>query len=299
LSTVLQIQNLSKSYGSIKAAENVSFRVEKGNIYGILGPNGSGKTTILNIITAAVHADTGKYTWFNNMPVVKAIKKIGSIIELPSFYPYLSGENNLKIIADIKECGYKEIENILKQVELFERKDDLFRKYSLGMKQRLGIAATLIGNPEIVILDEPTNGLDPQGIADIRNIILKIAASGRTIILASHLLDEVQKVCTHVSVLKTGQIIFSGTVDQMISSETAVIELASADLGKLLKEITAYKDVISAIKENNLVVVKTNQNCTTEDLNRFLINQGIILNHLALRKKSIESQFLELLKIKK
>ena len=167
------------------------------------------------------------------------------------------------------------------------------------MKQRLGIAATLIGNPEIVILDEPTNGLDPQGIADIRNIILKIAASGRTIILASHLLDEVQKVCTHVSVLKTGQIIFSGTVDQMISSETAVIELASADLGKLLKEITAYKDVISAIKENNLVVVKTNQNCTTEDLNRFLINQGIILNHLALRKKSIESQFLELLKIKK
>lgn len=299
MSTILNIQNVCKSYGRIKAADKISFRVEKGNIYGILGPNGSGKTTILNIITAAVHADSGKYSWFENVPVEKAIKKIGSIIESPSFYPYLSGENNLKIIADIKECGYQEINTILKQVGLFERKDDLFRKYSMGMKQRLGIAATLIGNPEVVILDEPTNGLDPQGIADIRNIILKIAKSGRTIILASHLLDEVQKVCSHVSILKSGHIIFSGSVDSMTSSESSVIEIASSDQDKLLREVTAYAEVVSAEKENNLVLVKTKQNCNPEDLNSYLISKGIVLSHLAMRKKSIENQFLELLKTKK
>ena len=299
MSTVLNIQKICKTYGKIKAADQVNLRVEKGNIYGILGPNGSGKTTILNIITGAVHADSGEYAWFGGLPLEKARKKIGSIIESPSFYPYLSAEDNLKIIADIKEAGYGEINAILKQVELFDRKNDLFRKYSLGMKQRLGIAATLIGNPDVIVLDEPTNGLDPQGIADIRNLILKIAASGRTIILASHLLDEVQKVCSHVSVLKAGQIVFSGSVDQMTASNNITIEVSSVNLDLLLKEVKAFKGVVDAKKENNLVLVKAELSCSAEELNRYLFSKGIALSHLAVRKKSIESQFLELLKTKK
>jgi len=223
--TILSINQLSKNYGRIKAVDNLSLDIEKGNVYGILGPNGSGKTTTIGIVLGVINADSGSFKWLGNELTNIERKHIGSIIETPLFYPYLTAIRNLRIVADIKGLGYESIEKVLKTVDLFERKNDKFKTYSLGMKQRLALAAAMIGNPEMMILDEPTNGLDPQGIAETRNLIKRIASDGTTILLASHLLDEVQKVCSHVAVLNHGKTMFSGDVDEVLT-DTFTIEIA-------------------------------------------------------------------------
>ncbi len=291
--TVLSIQQLSKNYGRIKAVNDLTLDVHPGNIYGILGPNGSGKTTTLGIVLSVINASSGSFTWFGHSPTKADRKKIGAILEVPIFYPYLSAETNLKIIANIKGASYDSIPEVLNIVDLTARKKSKFRTYSLGMKQRLAIAAALLGDPEVLILDEPTNGLDPQGIAEIRGLILKIAERGITIILASHLLDEVQKICSHVAVLDKGKNIFTGKVEDIMNT-SALVEVAAQNMQALEQALNANARISSVTPEKAILLVNMDEGYESSELNRDLFKQGIALTHLNLRKRSLENYFLEL-----
>ncbi len=294
METVLQTENLTKYYGRLKALDNLNFSVNRGEVFGILGPNGSGKTTTLGILLGIIMKTGGTFKWFGKKPVHSQRKKIGALLETPLFYPYLSAVNNLKIIADIKGCGYDEIDDHLKLTGLYERRHSPFKTYSLGMKQRLAIAAALLNNPEILILDEPTNGLDPRGIADIRNLILKIAAKGITIILASHILDEVEKTCSHVLVLDKGKKLFSGPVAEVLGG-TGTVEMACNDNKKLLSIVQSMEWCKKGYVQDGKVVAALKENIDPSIINRQLAEKGLYLSHLSVQKKSLEKYFLELL----
>ncbi|MCB2220799.1 MAG: ATP-binding cassette domain-containing protein [Bacteroidetes bacterium] len=291
---VLTISGLDKRYGKIHAVNNLSLEVEQGSVFGILGPNGSGKTTTLGIILGVVNANAGSFSWFHESNSKQNRKRIGAILEQPLFYPYLSAYRNLQIVADIKGISYDDIERVLKTVELWERKDSKFRTYSYGMKQRLAIASALLGNPEVLIFDEPTNGLDPRGIAEIRELIIQIAEQGITIILASHLLDEVQKTCSHVVVLNKGQKLFEGTVNDVLNLSNT-IELSSNNLQILELALKEFKNITDIKPEKDRFLITLAEGVTTTDLNTYLISKGVVLSHLTMKKKSLEEQFLELL----
>jgi len=295
LNTILTLQNLSKNYGSIKAVNNLSFSLKKGNIYGVLGPNGSGKSTTLGIILNVINKTSGKFAWFDgSISTHQALKKIGALLEHPNFYPYMTAYQNLKLVCKIKNISETSIDEQLKIVQLYQRKNSKFKTFSLGMKQRLAIASALLNNPEILILDEPTNGLDPQGIFEIREIVKKIANKGTTILLASHLLDEVEKVCSHVIVIKNGVKLFEGKVDDMIVG-TAYFELnTSSQNDELIAFLTNQKEITSIKKENEMVIAKFKKDISATELNKLLFKNKIILSHLVKRKPSLEEQFLNL-----
>lgn len=296
METILTIKNLNKRYGRIQALKNVSFEIKKGNVYGILGPNGSGKSTTLGITLNVVNATSGEYQWFDGaLETHEALKKVGAIIERPNFYPYMSAYENLKLVCKIKNINYSKIEEKLELVGLIERKDSKFSTFSLGMKQRLAIASALLNDPEILILDEPTNGLDPQGIHQIRDIIKKVASLGTTILLASHLLDEVEKVCSHVVVLRKGEILYAGLVDGMAANE-GFFELEADDNTKLKTVLATHPAVDKIAAEENKVLVYLKTDLKASDLNQYLFQNGITLNHLVKRKNSLEEQFLALTK---
>jgi ABC-2 type transport system ATP-binding protein len=295
-STILSIKNLHKRYGKIHAVNNVSLEIHKGNVYGILGPNGSGKSTTLGIVLNVVNKTSGEYSWFDGtMQTHEALKKVGAIIERPNFYPYMSAKENLELVCKIKNIDYSKINEKLEIVGLIDRKDSKYKTFSLGMKQRLAIASALLNDPEILILDEPTNGLDPQGIHQIRDIIRLIASQGTTILLASHLLDEVEKVCSHVLVLRFGKILYSGTVDG-ISNQSGFFELQAESNFNLIEILKNHPEVekISEAEGKVIAYFKTQLNASL--LNRYLIEKGIYLNHLVYKKMSLEEQFLELTK---
>lgn len=214
---VLSVQHLFKRYGNIRALNDVSFDVPQGSVFGILGPNGSGKTTTLGIVSNVLKPTDGTYQFFGQSPEASQRKRIGTLLETPNFYHYLSGARNLHISAAIKGRGLDDIAQVLQRVNLFERKDSAFSTYSLGMKQRLAIASALLGSPEVLIFDEPTNGLDPVGITEIRELIKSLSKEGKTIIIASHILDEIEKVCTHMLVLKKGSLVVSGKVSEIMA----------------------------------------------------------------------------------
>lgn len=296
METILTIKNLNKRYGRIQALKNVSFEIKKGNVYGILGPNGSGKSTTLGITLNVVNATSGEYQWFDGvLETHEALKKVGAIIERPNFYPYMTAYENLKLVCKIKNINYSKIEEKLELVGLIERKDSKFSTFSLGMKQRLAIASALLNDPEILILDEPTNGLDPQGIHQIRDIIKKVASLGTTILLASHLLDEVEKVCSHVVVLRKGEILYAGLVDGMAANE-GFFELEADDNTKLKTVLATHPAVDKVAAEENKVLVYLKTDLKASDLNQYLFQNGITLNHLVKRKNSLEEQFLALTK---
>jgi ABC-2 type transport system ATP-binding protein len=294
METILSISNLHKNYGKVHAVNNVSLEIQKGNVYGILGPNGSGKSTTLGIVLNVVNKTSGEFAWFGGkVETHEALKKVGAIIERPNFYPYMTAQENLKLVCDIKGISYQKITEKLTVVGLEERKDSKFSTFSLGMKQRLAIASALLNDPEILILDEPTNGLDPQGIHQIRDIIKKIASQGTTILLASHLLDEVEKVCSHVLVLRKGQILYSGLVDQM-SKNKNFIELQSDDNLQLLAVLQKHpKAELVQIAEDK-VQFYTTEVVKPSEINKFLTENNVFVSHLQLRKNSLEEQFLEL-----
>ena len=294
METILSINNLNKRYGKIHAVNNVSLEIQKGNVYGILGPNGSGKSTTLGIVLNVVNKSSGDYSWFGGtMQTHEALKKVGAIIERPNFYPYMTAQENLELVCKIKGINYSKVQEKLDIVGLTERKDSKFRTFSLGMKQRLAIASALLNDPEILILDEPTNGLDPQGIHQIRDIIRLIASQGTTILLASHLLDEVEKVCSHVLVLRKGEILYSGTVIGM-SSSNGVIELQSNDNEKLISVLQKYPSLETIKEEEGKVIVRSNSDIAPNELNKFLSDNDVYLTHLVKRNHSLEEQFLEL-----
>ena len=274
--------------------KNVSFEIKKGHVYGILGPNGSGKSTTLGIVLNVVNKTSGNYNWFDGkIETHEALKKVGAIIERPNFYPYMTAEENLKLVCKIKNINYSKIQEKLELVGLNERKDSKFSTFSLGMKQRLAIASALLNDPEILILDEPTNGLDPQGIHQIRDIIKQIASQGTTILLASHLLDEVEKVCTHVLVLRKGEILYTGLVDGMSANE-GFFELQADDIEYLIAILKTHPAVENIKKEEEKVLVYLKEELEAKDLNRFLFEKNISVSHLVKRKNSLEEQFLEL-----
>lgn len=294
MSEILSISGLTKKYGKLRAISNLDLTIDKGNVYGILGPNGSGKTTTLAIIMDIIKANSGTFRWFGEESSYRSRQRIGATLENPHFYPYLSALNNLKIIASIKDKPYKGLKDILKLVGLYERRRDKFKNFSMGMKQRLAIASALIGDPEVLIFDEPTNGLDPQGIAEIRELIIRIAGEGQTVLLASHLLDEVQKTCSHVAVLRKGEKLFSGTLDEL-SKESEIIEVSSNNLEILRDALNDIVDIGEIKKEGSIFLIQATPELTTADVNEILIEKGIVLSHLNLRKRSLEKEVLKLL----
>jgi ABC-2 type transport system ATP-binding protein len=291
---VLTLNGITKNYGKICALNNVSFTVPEGSVFGILGPNGSGKTTMLGIVLNILKPSAGSFTLMGQPSTVNMRKHIGTLLETPNFYHYLSGERNLRIAAEIKGKGHDGIEDALRKVNLLHRKDSKFSTYSLGMKQRLAIAAALLGNPDVLIFDEPTNGLDPVGIAEIRELITRLAAEGKTIIMASHMLDEVEKVCTHVAILKTGVLITAGKVDEVLTNED-LVQIGAADINALSQILQGYSGC-TAIKQlgSHLQLSFAQGTAHLESINTFCFNNGIVLNHLQLKKKSLETKFLEL-----
>ena len=293
METVLATQELSKNYGRLKAVDSLNLTIPKGSVFGILGPNGSGKTTTLGMLLDVIQPTSGDYNWFGQPGNKDQRKRIGAILETPIFYPYLSAYKNLEIVALIKEVPLSTIEPVLTQVGLNERQHDNFKTFSLGMKQRLSIASALLCDPEVMILDEPTNGLDPQGIAEIRSLILDIANQGKTIILASHLLDEVQKVCSDFAVLKNGKLIYTGKVEDVSKGDSKVIVKASTDLQPILEKcdlVAEFKPLFNQQFELKMVGGKT-----ASDLNAYLFENNIVASHLETQSKSLEKQFLELL----
>jgi ABC-2 type transport system ATP-binding protein len=297
LETILSIKNLNKIFGKkIHAVNNVSFEIQKGNVYGILGPNGSGKSTTLGIVLNVVNKTSGDFSWFNGtMETHEALKKVGAIIERPNFYPYMTAQENLELVCKIKDIPFTKVTEKLELVGLVERKDSKFKTFSLGMKQRLAIASALLNDPEILILDEPTNGLDPQGIRQIREIIRLIASQGTTILLASHLLDEVEKVCTHVVVLRHGKMLYQGLVDEMASNE-GFFELQANDNSLLMQVLNNHPSVKKCVEEEGKVIVNLKGKLEAEELNQFLFENKVILSQLIKRKHSLEEQFLQLTK---
>ena len=289
---VLQIRNLTKNFGRLCAVNDMSLEVGAGQVFGMLGPNGSGKTTTLGMLMSVVNPTSGSFLWFGEEPTHNTRKKIGAVLEHPIFYPYLTGQKNLELTALIKGATHDQIAEVLALVELSDRKHDKYKTYSLGMKQRLAIASALLNDPQVLILDEPTNGLDPMGIAEIRELIKKIASSGRTIILASHLLDEVQKVCTHFAVLKKGNMVYSGPVEDVSSGAETIEVKADVDISDALK---SFNGTASVQRENGLFVITLKDGLKSQDLNQFLFDKGIVASHLLPKKKSLEKQFLEIL----
>ncbi len=295
MQSILTLKGVTKFYGKIKALDNVSFSVPNGSVFGILGPNGSGKTTLLSIVLDVLKTNKGSYRWMSGEHNGEVRKKIGSLLETPNFYHYLSAADNLAITHAISGRGTKEeIDAVLAKVGLLAREKSKFNTYSLGMKQRLAIGAALLGSPKVLVLDEPTNGLDPEGIAEIRELIKNLAKEGNTIIMASHLLDEVEKVCTHVAILKKGTLLTTGSVDEVMINED-IVELGSHDKVSLLSALKAMAGY-NAIKEEQDLIQLTFPlgKANLSALNSYCFDKGIVLNHLRMKRKTLETKFFEL-----
>jgi lantibiotic transport system ATP-binding protein len=298
--SVLSVQNISKNYGAIKALQNVSFDVPAGSVFGILGPNGSGKTTLLGIVMDVTKSTQGSFTWMGQPGSSEQRKKIGTLLETPNFYHYLSGQKNLEIAAEIKGRDKSDIARVLDIVNLTQRKDSKFNTYSLGMKQRLAIGSALLGNPDVLVFDEPTNGLDPAGIAEIRTLMKKLCAEGKTIIMASHILDEVEKVCTHVAIVQKGVLKTVGTVSEVLNTQqdnkvdTLIIELSANNMGQLKDVIARFNGVSEVETTEAMISASFTTNVTATQINQYCFDNGIVLSHLNLKKKSLEARFLEI-----
>lgn len=295
MSNVLETEGLSKSFGKIKAVQSLNLSIGEGQIFGILGPNGSGKTTTLGMVLDIISPTSGSFSWFGGEKNDIARRNIGSILETPCFYPYLSAEQNLHLAAHIKTKGSDNVIPILEKVNLIERKDDKFKTFSLGMKQRLSIASALLADPPVLILDEPTNGLDPEGIAEVRELIKSIASEGKTIIMASHLLDEVQKVCTDFCVLKKGRKLHEGSVEDTLGETNEVI-CESDDLEKLEKSISAFEGATSVQPKNESLMVVLKNGFNSSSLNAYCFEKGVSLKKLIPQSNSLEQEFLKILK---
>lgn len=292
MNQILEISGIKKAYGPVQALNGISFSVPKGSVFGVLGPNGSGKTTLLGILLNVLKADEGAFEWSGFSSAEEARKSIGSLLETPNFFHYLNAVDNLNIVAEIKGKGRENIDEALKKVKLYERRFSKFSTFSLGMKQRLAIASALIADPEVLVLDEPTNGLDPEGIAEIRELIIRLNREGKTIIMASHLLDEVEKVCTDVAILKKGTLLSVGNVAEVLSDEE-LLELGSTNMQQLETVLKANQHI--TIKSNEKwIVVALQNNLTPADVNQFCFDQQVVLTHIQKRKRSLESKFIEI-----
>jgi ABC-type multidrug transport system ATPase subunit len=290
--SILSLRELRKTYGPVKALKGISFDVPEGSVFGILGPNGSGKTTLLGIVLDVLKSDAGSYSWFDGISPESARSQLGALLETPNFYHYLNADENLKINAAIKGRGADDIDRVLEIVGLTARRSSKFTTYSLGMKQRLAIGSALLGKPRVLVLDEPTNGLDPAGIAEIRTLIRSLSSDGITVIMASHLLDEVEKVCTHMAILKRGDLLVTGSVAEVMRSEDE-IEIAAENMDALRLAVADSKSLKSLVDRSTITIAAI-EGVTPSSLNAHFAAKGITLSHLVLKKKSLEHTFIEL-----
>lgn len=298
--TILTVDKLSKNYGYLKALNEVSFTVPAGSVFGILGPNGSGKTTLLGIVMNVLNATGGSFAWgMSEAPAEDMRKQMGTLLETPNFYAYLSAEDNLKIAARIKGQGEDDIPRVLQMVNLFQRKDSKFNTFSLGMKQRLAIASALLGDPDVLVFDEPTNGLDPAGIAEIRELIKDLHTKGKTIIMASHILDEVEKVCTHVAIIQKGVLKKVGSVGEILAGsvngvDNIFVEISAADIEALKNALEQLSGITSIKVLSGELQLSCSQNISGADINKFCFDKGIVLSKLNVKRTSLEDKFLEI-----
>ena len=294
--TVLQTQSLSKKYGHTRALKDLTLEVGQGQIFGLLGPNGSGKTTTLGIILGCTRPSHGSYAWFGGNHGAASRRRVGALLEAPCFYPWFSGEHNLRIVATIRGVAspHKAIDKALETVGLTRRGREKVSGFSLGMKQRLAIAATLLGDPEVLVLDEPANGVDAEGIAEIRTLVKNLGAEGKTVILASHILDEVEKVCSHIGILRKGELIETGPIENVLGDSNQ-IEVA-ADNHELLRDLLhRFPDAKEIVESGTLFRIKLVDGTSVAALSRFITSQGAVLTHLNQKKTTLESHFLTLM----
>ena len=292
---VIQTAGLTKRFGKTLAVDGISFEVERGQVFGFLGPNGSGKTTTIGMLLGIITPTGGGFRLFGGdspEEIHAARQRIGATLETPNFYPYLSCRDNLRITANVKGRGETDIDEVLEIVGLAKRRKTKFKACSLGMKQRLALAATILGDPELIILDEPANGLDPNGMREIRHIIHDLADRGKTIFLSSHLLGEVERTCTHVAIIQLGRLIRQASVAEITSGTVRVGLRGGDDLGVLEEIAGEYPGAVSAKIDGDRVIVELEED-EFAALNRFVAERGVHLSHLAREQRTLEDVFME------
>ena len=290
---VIQTHELSKRYGRILAVNKLSLEVPRGHVFGLLGPNGSGKTTAMGMLLGLVKPTSGTFTLFGSeVPHQDALHRIGAIVETPSFYPYLSGYNNLAFFQGISGTGSSdELDQLLNTVGLASRGKDSFKTYSLGMKQRLGLAYALLGSPDLLFLDEPTNGMDPAGMAEVRDLIRSLATGGRTILLSSHLLNEVEMVCDSVGILSKGNLIKQGKVADLIQTGEQ-IRISTTDNAKALEILSGLDWVEEAVSDDQGLLITAPSDRSAE-LSIALNQSQVYVSSMVTVRTSLEEYFLE------
>ena len=292
---VVETSDLTKRYGDITAVDNLSLRIPRGGVFGLLGPNGSGKTTTMSMLLGLSKPTSGGIRLFGE-PADGAnpylLRRIGAIVEEPSFYPYLSGRNNLRYFQGVAGGGsVQEVDDLLEKVGLSARAKSKFSTYSMGMKQRLGIAYALLGGPDLLFLDEPTNGLDPAGVAEVRAMIRGLGSDGHTVLLSSHLLHEVEQVCDSVAILSKGSLIAQGRVEDLLKGQDAV-RLATTDDARAAAILSALEWVDEVRTEDGALIVAAPGERSPE-LSAALAQDGIHVREMSSVKLSLEQYFLE------
>ncbi|TDU83529.1 ABC-2 type transport system ATP-binding protein [Kribbella voronezhensis] len=288
---LVEITGLTKRYGDTLAVDGVDLLVHPGEVYGFLGPNGAGKTTTLRILTGLIAPTSGTVRVLGGSPgQAQVLARTGSMIESPAFYPYLSGFDNLRLLAEYAEVARTRIDQVLELVDLTDRARDRFSTYSLGMKQRLGVAAALLKDPELVILDEPTNGLDPAGMRDMRRLIRELGSDGRTVLLSSHLLGEVQQICDRVGIISAGRMVAEHDVDELRGQQELVIRAAPLESAHSVLR-SALGDVVHQYDDTLRVTVDP---ARAAEVNRVLVQAGIAVSELRSTERALEDVFFEL-----
>jgi len=291
---MVETRGLTKHYGNgIVAVDRLDMRVRRGEVYGFLGPNGAGKTTTLRMLLGLIRPTAGSATVAGAAPGTPAsLMKVGAIVESPAFYPYLSGRDNLRALAIYSGVAASRVDPALQQVELLPRAAHRFSTYSMGMKQRLGIAAALIKDPELLILDEPTNGLDPQGMADVRGLITELGKGERTVLVSSHLLGEVEQMCTRIGVIRKGAFVAEGTIEDLRGAATLTVRAAPAEAAMRVLVAEAGPDSVKVADDGAFSV--TVDVARTAEINRKLVQAGVDVTELAAHERSLEDVFIEL-----
>jgi ABC-2 type transport system ATP-binding protein len=289
---------LTKEFGDRRVVDNLDLAIPSGSVCGFVGPNGAGKTTTIRMLLGLIRptSGSGRILLGDLRHPASYLARVGALIESPAFYPQLSGRDNLLVLVRLGQLTPSTIDGVLERVGLADRADDRFSRYSLGMKQRLGIAAALLPDPSLLVLDEPTNGLDPAGIVEMRSLIRSLADEGMTIFISSHLLSEIEHICDHVVMIRSGRSVFQGSVAELHGMRTSELAIRTEDVGQLgnLAQLLADRGLTVQIEESSGTVVVSDATALAGELNRAAFEAGIVIAHLAEREGSLEEAYFAL-----